>query len=162
MSKIKTTEPSSFPENWVRKVGDVLIAIDPCVMNDEDGEEALTVGKEYSVNRVEGKYFSVASDIDSDHLFDFSGSSAWWNFFKLKLAPEPVKRYFIVDFSAEAPNGRLVVKSVNLETFGNFGSRNDFVQSVMTFYPELTNIFILSISELSETDYKQFYGEEQP
>jgi hypothetical protein len=166
-NKPQTTEqPSSFSENWVPKVGDVLIAIDPCVMEGTNAE-ALTVGREYVIKGVLGNDFWVALSANDKNYLGVSEYN-WQKFFKLKptattpFSPSPIpkKRYFIVGFAGEAPNGMLVVKSVNRQTFGNFASRNDFVQSVMTLYPELTNIQILSISELSETDYKQFYGEE--
>lgn len=52
-------------------VGQILIAIDPCVMDElEDGENSLTVGKEYTVVSVEGQTFKIYDDQNEIHWFD--------------------------------------------------------------------------------------------
>jgi len=50
------------------KVGDKLIAIDPCRML-HSGEEALIVGKAYPVKAVNYSSIRIASELDSDHIF---------------------------------------------------------------------------------------------
>jgi hypothetical protein len=163
MNKPQTTEqPSSFPENWVPKVGDVLIAIDPCVMEDT-GEAALVVGKEYVIDGVLGNDFWVTSSTNHKNYLGVSESN-WQKFFKLKPT-EPAKRYFIVGFSAEEFNGGIVMDYIDfVSLFGSFPSKKKLEKAIKDTFPQYdilnVSLQILSISELSETDYKQFYGEE--
>lgn len=51
--------------------GDILIATDPCTMDDlEDNKDALTVGKEYKIESVEGQTFKIYDDQNEIHGFD--------------------------------------------------------------------------------------------
>ena len=55
------------------KKGTKLIAIDPCEMED-DGEEALIVGKEYTVLGIDAEWYEgeaivIKSEIDDGHYF---------------------------------------------------------------------------------------------
>lgn len=51
--------------------GDILIATDPCVMDELEGvENALTVGKEYVVDSVQGQTFKIYDDQNEIHGFD--------------------------------------------------------------------------------------------
>lgn len=51
------------------KEGDILIAIDPCEMDNGEGN-ALTVGKEYSVvSKCKEDYIEIVDDFGSDHIF---------------------------------------------------------------------------------------------
>lgn len=51
--------------------GDILIATDPCVMDELEGvENALTVGKEYVVDSVQGQSFKIYDDQNEIHGFD--------------------------------------------------------------------------------------------
>lgn len=51
------------------KINDVLIAIDPCTMEDIEGD-ALIVGKEYSIKSIENNSFLITSEIYEEHWFD--------------------------------------------------------------------------------------------
>ena len=51
--------------------GDILIATDPCVMDELEGvENSLTVGKEYVVDSVQGQSFKIYDDQNEIHGFD--------------------------------------------------------------------------------------------
>ena len=51
------------------KVGDTLIAIDACYMDDNMNNPTLTVGKHYEVVDVYEEQFSVNDDCGHDHYF---------------------------------------------------------------------------------------------
>ena len=51
------------------KIGTIMIAIDPCTMNDGTGKDALVVGKEYVVERVDNLWFDIYSEVDDAHSF---------------------------------------------------------------------------------------------
>ena len=54
------------------QVGDKIVAISPCIMND-DGEAALVVGQEYTIERFEednGDDFLVITSVYPNHYFD--------------------------------------------------------------------------------------------
>ncbi len=61
------------------KVGDKLTAIDPCTMN-ESGEDALIVGKEYTVSHIKKRSFLIESEIGTGHEFSIKDAN---EFFKL-------------------------------------------------------------------------------
>ena len=50
------------------KVGDMLVAIDNCIMTDTK-EQALTIGKSYRVNNVTNYSIYVKSNVDDNHEF---------------------------------------------------------------------------------------------
>jgi hypothetical protein len=51
------------------EIGDILIAKDPCTMEDIEGD-ALIVGKEYSIKSIENNSFFITSEIYEEHWFD--------------------------------------------------------------------------------------------
>jgi len=51
------------------KVGDKLIAIDECIM-DEMGEKTLTINKEYPIFIIKG-YLGIIDDLGCEHFFEF-------------------------------------------------------------------------------------------
>jgi hypothetical protein len=61
------------------KIGDIVIAIDPCEM--DDGDEALTVGKSYEIKTNDKVYFSILNDDLEEHFFR---KDTFDEFFKLK------------------------------------------------------------------------------
>lgn len=61
------------------KVGDIIIAIDPCKM--DDGEEALTVGEKYRINSIDKVYFTIMNDDLREHFFR---NDTFDEFFKLR------------------------------------------------------------------------------
>lgn len=65
------------------KVGSVLIAIDPCRMEDDD-LPTLTVGKEYVVKSMMFEKIYITDDDNSPHSFNLEGHENWKNFFVLK------------------------------------------------------------------------------
>lgn len=69
--------------------GTKLIAIDPCEMEDEEGnstiEKALIVGKEYIVLRIdedrsEGICIVIQSEIDDSHYFETASLKDYFTF----------------------------------------------------------------------------------
>lgn len=50
------------------KIGSVLIAKDPCVM-DDDGKETLTIGNEYIVTQLASDRFTIIDDDNDPHDF---------------------------------------------------------------------------------------------
>ena len=62
------------------KVGDKIIAIDPCVMDDTN-EPSLTIGKEYEVIKIVRNEFYIKDDIPQDHSFYFHD---FHDFFEMK------------------------------------------------------------------------------
>jgi hypothetical protein len=72
---------------------------------------------------------------------------------------EPKKRHFFVGYWAITADGEKVVSSIMIDTFGVFPSIDSLADSIKPFYDN-SDVEIISITELSETDYKQFYGEE--
>lgn len=51
------------------KVGDKLIAIDECIIN-EMGEKTLTINKEYPILIIKG-YLGIIDDLGCEHFFEF-------------------------------------------------------------------------------------------
>ena len=73
------------------EVGTVLIAKDPCVM-EETGKNALIVGKEYPVDYMNTIYFGIKSEVDEKHIFGFD---EYKSFFKVKkIKSEVIKMSF--------------------------------------------------------------------
>lgn len=69
------------------KVGDVLIAINNCKMDEclEKGQNALTVGKEYVIRDVSELDIIINSNLFAVHEFDKENI---YNYFKLKETPK--------------------------------------------------------------------------
>ena len=57
------------PFKELPKVGDKLIAIDECIM-DEMGEKTLTINKEYPIFIIKG-YLGIIDDLGCEHFFEF-------------------------------------------------------------------------------------------
>jgi hypothetical protein len=157
-----TEQPSSFPENWVTKVGDVLIAIDPWAINFTE-KDGLIVGKEYPVFWASNDCFSIKSEIAQVHTF--GSNEAMGKLFKLKPKTEAeiahIKRYFIANGFRVNEDG--FVGSWEHEIIKEDGiplSIKYILDEVKKKTDAMDYLTITSISELSETDYKQFYGEE--
>ena len=66
------------------KVGDVLIAKDECLM--DNGEKALTIGKEYTIRMIGQNYISLIDDENDMHEFttDENYKENWRIFFTTK------------------------------------------------------------------------------
>lgn len=62
------------------KVGDVLIAINPCKMGG-DGHNALTIGKSYKVITCNYEQFAIIDDIKSEHWFTLTHDDYHWKKF---------------------------------------------------------------------------------
>lgn len=66
------------------KKGQTLTAIDPCIMEDTD-DQTLTVGKDYTIERIENydgrSYIYIKDDDKDDHGFQLS---ELFDFFELK------------------------------------------------------------------------------
>lgn len=63
------------------KTGDILIAIDECVIK-INSERCLIIGKEYIVMNHELNRFTIKSEKDEYHFFT---QNKWHKFFKLKI-----------------------------------------------------------------------------
>ena len=68
-------------------------------------------------------------------------------------------RHFYVVVNGNIDNQEST-NAIRLKTKGDFPSMEKIKKFVLNSIPSFTNILILSITELSETDYKQFYGKE--
>lgn len=81
LRKSVSEQIAGFKENLPQiKAGDILIAIDPCVMRESE-TFALIVEKEYIVQRVMGNGFAIKSELFEDHYFYVNEYS---EYFKLK------------------------------------------------------------------------------
>lgn len=65
------------------KVGDILIAIDPCKMR-PGGENALTVGKRYKITNINNEYIEIIDDAKVNHSYNLEGEDSWQRFFTAK------------------------------------------------------------------------------
>jgi hypothetical protein len=81
-SNIKTV---TIPTDRPLKVGDVLVAIDECVMN-VSGVHALTLQNEYPVEILGIDSIEIISNISKTHMFSTQkeNPSYWGNYFTLK------------------------------------------------------------------------------
>lgn len=70
---IQKAKDGPTPEPFTPKEGDVLIAIDPCVLQGgfRHGMNALTVNAEYKVISCNGNSFVITDDIGNGHTFTF-------------------------------------------------------------------------------------------
>lgn len=64
-------------------VGDVLIAINACEMDNGEGN-ALIIGKEYTVDGYYNNMITIKSETNNVHWFDLLGNDSWVNYFKKK------------------------------------------------------------------------------
>ena len=78
------------------KKGDILIAVDPCIM-DFSKEQGLILGKEYEILEVDSKRktFYIKSEVFEDHEFDLKSFD---EFFKLKTEQSKTERLKEIQF----------------------------------------------------------------
>ena len=67
------------------KKGDILIAIDKCIMF-RSKHETLTIDKEYTIIKVDGNDIVIIDDEKKEHYFDKTKNNCedWRGYFKLK------------------------------------------------------------------------------
>ena len=73
------------PTDQPLKVGDVLVAIDPCEMM-SSGNPALILQNQYPIHTMDGNSIVIKSLISNTHSFSIKKESAsyWQNYFTLK------------------------------------------------------------------------------
>lgn len=62
----------------------ILVAKDVCVMDSEEKEQALIIGKEYKVKEIADGCIVIQSEIDENHFFNFEGEQSWMQYFNVK------------------------------------------------------------------------------
>lgn len=62
----------------------ILIAKNTCKMESIEDSEALILGKEYTINKIENDQIIVTTELFENHIFNLEGEDSWTVFFNLK------------------------------------------------------------------------------
>jgi hypothetical protein len=86
VARLEASLTKKLDEEWGKplKIGDTLIAIDPCRM--DDLTDSLTVWKEYKITdlNLEDNSLEIIDDSYTNHVFDITGEDPYTDYFKLK------------------------------------------------------------------------------